>query len=193
MMPNYRRGFRAEAERLALDVRTGLGLGAYAALDPLTLARDLEVPVLALSALTVPPPGKDLVAGLGQAVGLLLGTEAAAFSAMTVFLGSRRVIVHNDAHNPGRQASDIGHELAHGLLLHSPTPALDDRGCRDWDPAAEAEADYLAGALLIPAKAAWWIAKQRKPHDEAARQYGCSAPMVRWRVNITGASKRLVG
>lgn len=126
-MPNYRRGFRAEAERLALDVRTGLGLGAYAALDPLALARDLEVPVLALSALTVPPPGKDLIAGLGQAVGLLLGTEAAAFSAMTVFLGSRRVIVHNDAHNPGRQASDIGHELAHGLLLHSPTPALDDR------------------------------------------------------------------
>ena len=43
------------------------------------------------------------------------------FSGVTVFRGPRRTIVFNDAHAPGRQANDIGHELSHGLLLHTPT------------------------------------------------------------------------
>ncbi len=176
-MPNYRRGFRAEAERLALDVRTGLGLGAYAALDPLTLARDLEVPVLALSALTVPPPGKDLIAGLGQAVGLLLGTEAAAFSAMTVFLGSRRVIIHNDAHNPGGRLATSG--------TSSPTDCSSIRRPPRWTTAAAA-----TGTRLPRQRPTTWLERCSSPprlrggsrsrENLTTRPRGSTAAAPRW-------------
>jgi IrrE N-terminal-like domain len=60
----------------------------------------------------------------------------------------------------------------HGLLLHPPSPALDRRGCRVWNTDLEDEANSLAGALLIPAKAAWWIAKRQLPLVSAAKEYG---------------------
>lgn len=41
----YRYGFKAEAERLALEVRRELGLGTYAGLNPWTLADHLGIPV----------------------------------------------------------------------------------------------------------------------------------------------------
>jgi hypothetical protein len=86
-------------------------------------------------------------------------TDTGAFSACTVFNGTRRTIVHNDAHSLGRQASDITHELGHALLLHEPTAPLDDRGCRLWKQNVEDEAQWLASALLITEDAALWIAR----------------------------------
>jgi Zn-dependent peptidase ImmA (M78 family) len=111
---------------------------------------------------------------------------------MDTFDGTRRIIAYNDAHNLDRQANNITHELSHGLLLHPPTPALDWRGCRNWNTNHENDANYLAGALLIPNKAAWWIAKQRLPFEQAASDYDCSVEVVRWRINVTGARRLLV-
>lgn len=179
-MAQYRRGFKSEAEQLACDLRAELGIGLYRRLDPLALAECLAVPVWSL----------DRLSDVEAAVAVLHGPEAAAFSAMTVFDGTSRVIVHNTAHAPSRQASNLCHELAHGALLHPAKSALDAYGCREWDGAIEAEATYLAAALLIPSKAIWWAAKQRQPRDEIAEQYGCSAEMVQMRLNMTGAGKR---
>lgn len=179
-MGEYRRGFKTEAERLAVDLRTELNIGPYRRLDPLVLADHLAVPVWSL----------DQLPDVDAAVAVLHGPEAAAFSAMTVFDGTSRVIVHNTAHAPARQASNLCHELAHGALLHPATSALDAYGCREWDGGIEREATYLAGALLIPGKAIWWAAKQRMPRDDIAEKYGCSPEMVQMRLNLTGAGKR---
>lgn len=67
----------------------------------------------------------------------------------------------------------------------------DRRGCRNWNADLEDEADFLAGALLVPAKAAWWIAKRKLPFAVAAQKYGCSQDVIRWRVNVTGAGRLL--
>ena len=179
-MGQYRRGFTGEAELLAADLRHELGIGLYRRLDPWALADSLAVPVWSLEQLP------DVEA----AVAVLHGRETAAFSAMTVFDGTSRVIVHNTAHAPVRQASNLCHELAHGALLHPPTAALDANGCRDWDGDIEREATFLAGALLIPGKAIWWAAKQGTPKQAIAEQYGCSIEMVQMRLNMTGAGKR---
>lgn len=179
-MGQYRRGFKTEAEQLAVHLRTELGIGLYRRLDPFALAEHLAVPVWAL---------EDLP-DVHAAVQVLHGPEIAAFSAMTVFDGTSRVIVHNTAHTPARQASNLCHELAHGALLHPASPALNAFGCREWDGAIESEATFLAGALLIPSKAIWWAAKQRQPREEIAEQYGCSVEMVQMRLNMTGAGKR---
>jgi hypothetical protein len=187
----FRYGFKAEAERLALSLRTELGLRAYGRLEPLQLAYHLAIPVVGLSSLTELSGSTD--DGVQAAAALLQGAEVKALSAVTVFRGDKRMIVLNDAHSEGRQASNLSHELSHAVLLHSPTPALDAFGCRDWAADLEDEANFLGGALLIPAKAAWSIAKRRLDLETACQEYGCSVEMVRWRVNITGARRLMAG
>jgi len=136
-------------------------------------------------------PMSDLVEEAPYPVKYFSQVEAGAFSAVTVFRGFARLIVYNDAHTPGRRASDITHECSHGLLLHEPMPALDGAGCRNWDRAAEDEAQWLAGALLITEEAALMIARRGMSLAEAALAFGTSEPMVRFRVNVTGARKRI--
>jgi Zn-dependent peptidase ImmA (M78 family) len=118
-------------------------------------------------------------------------TERGALSAVTVFWGTARAIVNNDAHLPARQASNLTHELAHGLLLHPPAPALDQRGCRLWNQDIEDEADWLGGTLLIPGPAARAAARRHLTHEQVADKFGCSIEMARWRMNMTGALRML--
>lgn len=181
----YYRGFKAEAERLAVSTRQEMGLKEHARLDPHDLAAYLAIDVVPLSTYA----NSAEFAEFADDVHYLQHVEPTVCSAYTVFEGSERTIVHNDVHPLGRQASNIAHELSHGLLLHAPSPVLDILGCRNWKSDIEDEANYLAGALLVPSKAAWSIAKRRVSFDRAATEYGCSTEMIRWRVNITGAGR----
>ena len=79
--------------------------------------------------------------------------------AVTVFHGARRTVVHNDSHSDGRQVSNVTHELGHALLLHAPSPALNDRDCRLWDQNIEDGAQWLAGVLSLTEDAAMFIAR----------------------------------
>ena len=185
---SLQRGFKAQAERTAADVRDELGLKLDDRLDPLDLARHLDIPVLSLSALPDIAPG---IKGIADAVAHLHRTERGALSAVTVFCGAARAIVNNDAHLPARQASNLAHELAHGLLLHPPAPALDRRGCRLWNQDIEDEADWLGATLLIPGPAARAAARRRLTHEQVADKFGCSTEMARWRMNMTGALRML--
>jgi Zn-dependent peptidase ImmA (M78 family) len=183
----FRRGFKADAERLARATREEMGIGQFARLDPLALAEHLAIPVMSLSELAE-RRGDNVVA---DAVRTLHDLERGAVSAFTVMLGGKKQVVYNDANDPARSANDITHELCHGLLLHQPAPALDQHGCRVWNADLEDEANFQAGALLIPHTAAWGIAKRKKSLAVAAAEYGCSQEVVRMRLNLTGASKRI--
>jgi Zn-dependent peptidase ImmA (M78 family) len=177
----FRRGFKTEANSLAADVRGELGLSMFDLLDPHALAAWLEIPIIRLSEFVDQAP----------AVRHLLEVEQEVFSAVTVFAGSQRTIVHNDSHAPTRQHSNLAHELAHGLLLHPPTPALDNTGCRHWDQDIEDQASWLGGALLVPEPAAMAIAKGRWTVTGAADHFGVSPAMIRFRLNATGARRRV--
>ena len=96
----------------------------------------------------------------------------------------------NDVHSCGRQASDIARELAHSLLWHELAPGFDGDDMRDWNAEQEEEAQWLAGALLIPEEAALCIVRRKLSLENAARLYGTSIDMVRGRINVTGARKR---
>src|SRR5581483_3803142 len=106
---SFRRGFKSEANAIAAEVRGELGLTPFAPLAPHELAAYLDIPVHPLSSFAAIAP---------ESVRLFSGAEQGTFSAVTVFRGRRREIVHNDSHALGRQHSNIAHELAHGLLLH---------------------------------------------------------------------------
>lgn len=177
----FRRGFKAHANELAAEVRSELNLRPLDQLMPKTLAAHLEIPLMRLTALRVRAP---------EAVEHFCSVESGAFSAMTIFDGSRRLIVYNDSHPDSRLANSISHELSHGLLLHPAQVALDAAGCRVWDTVIENEANFLAGALLVTDTAAVNIARQGIPVHEAARMYGVSPKLITYRLNVTGARRR---
>jgi Zn-dependent peptidase ImmA (M78 family) len=138
-----------------------------------------------------PEPGRPSARLLLSSKGEPVAEYSVPTSAVTVFAGTRRAIVHNDRHSLGRQASDLAHELAHGLLLHPPTPARDDRGCQYWNKEIEEEANWLAGCILIPEDAALWIVREGISTEEAATHFSVSTKMVTFRVNVTGARTRV--
>lgn len=177
----FERGFKTWANKIAGQVRSELGLGPYDQLDARLLAQSLAIPVVDLSSLVRETP----------TVAHLLTKETSVFSAVTVFDGIRRAIVHNDSHAPVRQSSNLSHELSHGLLGHPPTPAMDDTGCRIWNQDIEDEANWLAGCLLVSESATLAIAKRRWTYSEAALRFCVSQQMIRYRVNATGAQSRI--
>ncbi len=179
---NLRRGFKTEANAIAREIRHELKLRSDDPLDPWALAGHLDIPVWCLS---------DYQSEAPQMVKHFTRVEQGVFSAITVFDGTARVIVHNDSHSRGRQASNLAHELSHGLLLHPPAPALDEGGCRDWDKTLESEATWLGGALLISDEAAVLIARQGWTVSDAAARYGVSERMMKWRLDITAARTRV--
>jgi Zn-dependent peptidase ImmA (M78 family) len=178
----FRRGFKSEANAIAKEVRAEMGLSLVDPLNPWALAAHLDIPVITLSSMAESAP---------HAVHYFSSVSTGEFSAVTVFDGTKRMIVHNDSHARGRQSNDIAHEVSHGLLLHPPKPALDANGCRNLDDASEKEADWLASVLLIPEAAALNIVRRGLSLDEAAALYGVSQPLVRWRLGATGAKERV--
>lgn len=177
-----RRGFKTEANEVAREVRAELRLRTEDPLDPWKLAAHLEIPIIGLSEYRVELP---------ECVRQFSSKDQGAFSAVTVFRGPARMIVHNDYHFLGRQASNLAHELSHALLLHPPTPALDHRGCRNWDDEVEDEADWLAGALLVSEEAALAVVRRKLSVEAAAALYGVSPKMMQFRINVTGARVRI--
>ena len=177
-----RRGFKTEANKIAREVRNELGLARTSPINVWRLAEHLGIPVVPLS---------DFQEDAPLAAELFLNGGRGVFSGLTVFRGRERMVVFNDAHVPGRQVSDVGHELAHGLLLHAPSAVTDERGSRFWDREVEDEANWLGGALLVPEEAALMVARRGWSLAEAADHYQVTEQMIRFRINVTGAENRV--
>lgn len=170
----FRRGFKAEANRIALRIRDRMGLGPTDPIDPFEICTRLDIQVIPLSEIDPSSP--------------FLRSVCSAFSAVTVPCGHETAIVHNDAHHPNRRRSNICHELAHCFLGHKCTPPLTDDGARTRDGGIEAEANFLGGALLIPNEAALHIVSTGLT-PTAQRLYGVSESMLTYRLRISGAHR----
>lgn len=174
----YARGFKAEAERLALELREELGVSVDGRLDPRAACAHLAIPVASLTFLA----RRD-----AEAAHQLLAVDAGCFSAGTVLAGSARIIVLNDAHHPNRQVSSLAHELAHVLLEHPPGHVIDAvTGCRTWSAEHEMEADWLGGCLLVPRPTLDAMVVNVDALPEVAELLGVSEAMMSWRYNATG-------
>lgn len=182
-MMGLRRGFKSEANWYAREIRRELGLAPHSRLCPQQLADHLDFPLIPLSAYLDHEP---------EAVGYFRSARGQGeFSAITLFDAGRGVIVHNDSHDPKRQAANIAHELAHRLLMHPPLPPIGADGSRHYDPVQEAEANWLGPALLISDEAALLIVRRRYTLQQASELYGVSIELVRFRLNVSGASRRV--
>jgi hypothetical protein len=185
---SLKRGFKAEANRISLRLRRSLGLTPEAPINldalarHLKIARQIEVIIVPLSRFRDVYP---------DAVRQLSVIDPGAFSATTVRCGPKRyVIVHNDSHDEGRQQTNIAHELAHLLLEHPFTLPIDTYGCRNIDRDIEDEATWLGATILISDEAALHIVKSGMSTDTARRTYLVSEPVLRMRINGSGAKIR---
>ncbi|WP_019818617.1 ImmA/IrrE family metallo-endopeptidase, partial [Saccharomonospora saliphila] len=178
---SVRRGFKATASRLALDVRDELGLPTFAPLDPYALARLYGVEVFTLDQPWLP----------AEAVRHFTGPAAPVFSGALISVGPARVIVENHTHDATRRRSTVAHEMAHVLLEHDVDVLVTDGGpCRPASPpTAEHEATELAGELLLPRDAARAAAFRDWTDASVARHFRVSERLARWRMNVTGARR----
>ena len=180
---SYTRGFKAHANRLALEVREELGLEKTSPLCPWSLADSLGIPVIPLTALGRESPTA------ARHVDYLSNEGSSVFSAVTIFRGCKRFIVHNDAHALTRQRSNLAHEIAHALLCHPPHPPFCSSGQRVFDPRLEAEAGWMGPVLLVPNEAAHWAAATGLPDDDAAQHFGVSVDLMKFRLSMSGATR----
>jgi Zn-dependent peptidase ImmA (M78 family) len=181
-----KRGFKAEAERIATDTRLELGLTCADRLDAMELAKHLEIPVVTMKELELQYDGMSTFRHYFST------TDSDSFSAVTIFVSNyRRIIVHNENHHPHRQASNISHEISHTLLEHVPTAIIGSNGQRFWDSEMEQEANWLGAALLVPRDGALELARGGATASDISAHYGVSESLGTWRVAKTGIYQQL--
>lgn len=160
-----------------MEIRGELSLSPTDPLDVRELAIHLEIPLVGMSQLADGHPGF---------LNVFRHREQDSFSALTLFRGTSRIIVHNDSHHPHRQSSNIAHEISHCLLEHPPAPIMSAEGCRHWDPRLEAEADWLGAALLLPREGGLRLVKKGTSVEAIAEHYKVSETLCQWRLRQTG-------
>jgi Zn-dependent peptidase ImmA (M78 family) len=177
-----RRGFKSEAERVALDVRHQLGKRSTDALEPSEMASHVGAKIRRADELTS-------IAKLE----LLEELQPGAFSACTFTIGSRHVIVYNPISPTERTRSDIAHETAHILLKHA-VKEVHQIGTVSFfscDPDEEQEANWLAGCLLLPRPLLLAAAKRGWGIKEISKKYTVSEQMATFRLRTTGVSRQI--
>lgn len=177
-----RRGFKAEAERLAEKVRGDMGKRPADPLDAVELARHAGADVRRADELT------SL-----EKLQTLEELQPGAFSACTFTVGAQHVIVYSPLASAGRTQSDITHEVAHIVLAHSMKSVQTLGGVSFFtcDADEEQEANWLAGCLLLPRQLVYLAAKRGLDSAEIADAYKVSEPMASFRLRTTGVMRQL--
>ena len=181
----FQRGFKAWCENVAIEVRRQLGLEAHESLDTYKLAEHLNAEV-------VHPEAVDGVDS--QTLRVLLQIDPDSWSAITVTVRPKPVIVLNSAHSPARRASSLAHELAHILIGHAASQTgISPQGMllTTYDRQQEDEANWLAGCLLLPRVACMHVRTKYSDLLTAARHYGVSRDMLQYRMNISGVQRQM--
>lgn len=180
-----RRGFKAEAERIALEVREALGIAAKAPIDPWAYASHLGVVVLDFGTLGLTP----------EHCQQLLKIDPDSWSGLTLKDGGRHFVVINPEHPRPRQCNTMMHELAHITLKHIAkrvdVSATGLMLLSDYPADQEDEADWLAAAVLLPRDALQHYRSQGWTSDQICQEYCVSPQLCAWRLRMTGVEAQL--
>jgi Zn-dependent peptidase ImmA (M78 family) len=177
-----RRGFKAEAERLATQVRTDMGLGPYKPMDVKALVRHVGAQLRTADELTSLAKLEELEA-----------LQPGAFSACTFDLGTRMVVVVSPLSTDERRSSDASHEASHLLLDHKVREVEQLGGLSFFtcDPDEEQEANWFAGCLLLPRDLLVRSLKNGLDAAAIAEANTVSIQMANFRLRATGAERQV--
>lgn len=188
-----RRGFKAQAERHAADLRTAAGCSDIETIHLPRLATHLKVEVLA----------GHRVLGDVQPFLDLHREQPGAFSAATFHMEDGRIVViynpvvyetgevltAQEAQTHGRTRSDVAHEFGHLVLGHTLREVKTIAGYPflTCDPEQEEEANWLASCLLLPRALLLQAARNQEPDSALAERTHVTTDMARYRMNASGA------
>jgi hypothetical protein len=186
-----RRGFKAAADRHAADLRQAIGCTEHQTIDLTKLARHLKVAVISA----------DRILGSLEPLRALHDEQPGAFSAATFVLHGRIIVVYNplgiegnyvspaEAKEDGRTRSNVAHECSHLVLGHEVREVKQIGGHSFFtcNPEQEAEANWLAGCMLLPRKLLLDAAYRRQSDEEIAKQHYVTPEMAAFRMNTSGA------
>ena len=103
-------------------------------------------------------------------------------------------VIYNDQNSPGRQSSDIMHELSHIILDHDPSQVIlsvdGQIGMRSFDPKQEDEANWLGWTLLLPRPALMHCIQSGRSASQIAVDYNVSEQLVKYGSGVTGANRQ---
>lgn len=180
-----RHGFKAHAERIARAAREEAGLGPLDPLDARTYAERKGIYVLEFDELVLPSVIKHQ----------LLVADSESWSGMTIKEDGAKAIIINPSHAAERQVSTIMHEVAHIVLNHvavrvdvSATGIL---LVSEFSEDDEAEADWLAGTLLLPRDALRQHRQRGQTIAQIAAIFGVSIQLCEWRIRMTGVDVQM--
>lgn len=184
-MPTLERGFKSWCERSALATRTELSLEGHAPLGARILAHHLGILLL------TPPDLTDLPSDI---LHQLSNKDPQGWSAVSFSVGDLTTIIYNHRNSPGRQSSDIMHELSHIILDHDPSQVIlsvDNLiGMRSFNAKQEDEANWLGWTLLLPRPALMHCSRLSHSAQEIASAYGVSEQLVKYRIGVTGINRQ---
>lgn len=183
---NFRRGFKSQCERRAVEFRKQFGFSNHDALSADRLAKELRVTVWSSAEV------RDLTA---NSLSVLNDESDQSWSALTMRLEADHLIIYKPVTSKGRRNNVIMHELAHIILGHELATAciLEDGSLvpGNFDQNQENEADWLAGALLLPRPALLSIRKRQLSDAAACEEHLVSLEMLKWRFRMTGVDYQL--
>lgn len=181
-----RRGFKTWAEQQAIELRQALGLPPHAPLPAACLSAHLGITIV----------GPEQIPGLtAERIHQLLRVDPLSWSAMTIAANGIVLIIHNTAHAPSRQESNLMHEHGHIICKHEPAQMV-RLGTLPWvlrTYAAdhEEEAGWLGGCLQVPRESLVWALKPGMDDAMLTAHFGASIDMVRFRRQKTGVDRQL--
>lgn len=181
-----RYGFKAQAERISAQYRSELGLTLT---DPFPAKCFLE-----RQGVLVWTP-RDVPGVEPKSINQLVAVDPDSWSGLTVQEAGGTVVIVNPTHPEGRRANTLMHEWAHLHLRHSPKRVditLDGvLLVSDYEKADEEEADWLAGAMLVPRDGLLSLMKAGLAVQQIAQTFAVSSELTEWRVRMTGIKKQL--
>ena len=118
----------------------------------------------------------------------LIQVDERSWSAFTLRIRTRHLILYNSSQSPPRINSVVMHELAHitlGHELHSASLSEDGHLVpSNYNQDQEDEADWLGGTLLLPRPALLRIRLDQLAEADALIRYQVSEDMLRQRLSF---------
>ncbi|WP_321480138.1 ImmA/IrrE family metallo-endopeptidase [uncultured Bacteroides sp.] len=176
-----KRGFKAQAERLAEKYRTELEIHACGSLCAFALAKHLSIPIYPATDFLESETHIDLLKGENE-----MPSEWSALTMPTA--KGNRIIIYNPYHSDARQQSDIMHEIAHIICKHKRSQLQYEFkipiGMHEFDEVQEEEAKCLGATLQLARPCLLWARKKHMTTDQVATHFNASSEMVKYRKNM---------
>lgn len=182
----FRRGFKSQCERRAVEIRKDLKLTKLCPLNAFDLAKHYGVIVWSTS---------DIIGMTKDDLAHLTIHDGDCWSALTMRMENHHLIIYKDITSLARINSVVMHEMSHIILGHELAEAcmLSDGSMvpSNFSQDQEDEADWLAGTFLLPRPALLDILSTGIERSEAKQTYQVSEQMLEYRMRMTGVRHQI--